>query len=259
MSRVRSLRSFVRLPSLPSLRRMLFASGATFALCLGSSFAAAEEAVSLQADSLPDATYGVASHDRPIEHEAVARVELGYRGSFVTNAGYNPFSSNDYLGQFSLLASRTLFVTHPFAFAAGVAWDYAGGGDFARGSQSSLTLDRLTVPLEARLHFGDWGYAFARVAPGVAFVRTQINDASVSTPLAKERWLFATDLSAGYSLPLVIRKGRIPRVWLNADGGYGWVANDRLDLMPGGGVSGVDLGTLALNGAFFRIALAASY
>ncbi|HSY24110.1 MAG TPA: hypothetical protein VK841_18415 [Polyangiaceae bacterium] len=252
MSRARSLRS------LSSFPRRLFALATTLVPCAASSPAAAQEvAVSVEtpsAASLPRV--------RPIERDLVARVELGYRGSFVTNAGYNPFSSNDYLGQFSLLASRTLYVAHPFAFAAGIAWDYAGGGDFARGSQSSLTLDRLTVPLEARLHFGDWGYAFARVAPGVAFVRTEIDDPSAPAPLAKERWLFATDVSAGYSFPLMVRSGasaRTPRAWLNADGGYGWVANERLDLMPGGGASGVDLGTLALNGAFFRIALAASY
>jgi hypothetical protein len=247
MSRARSPFSFPR---------VLAVSAAVLAPCLASSVAAAQEVLVVSSGG-PSAE-GFA-RERPIERETVARVELGYRGSFVTNAGYNPFSSNDYLGQFSLLASRTLYVAHPFAFAAGLAWDYAGGGGFARGSQSSLTLDRLTVPLEGRLHFGDWGYAFLRVAPGVAFVRTEIDDSSAPTPLAKERWLFATDVSAGYSFPLVFRRGRTPRAWLNADGGYGWVANERLDLTPGGGVSGVDLGTLALNGAFFRIALAASY
>jgi hypothetical protein len=252
MSRARSLRS----PS--SFPRRLLALAATLVPCVASSLAGAQEVlVSAEAPSGESLTRA-----RPIEHESVARVEIGYRGSFVTNAGYNPFSSNDYLGQFSLLASRTLYVAHPFAFAAGLAWDYAGGGASARGSQSSLTLDRLTVPLEGRLHFGNWGYLFARVAPGVAFVRTEIDDASAPAPLAKERWLFATDASAGYSFPLVFpsaRSNRTARAWLNADGGYGWVANERLDLMPGGGVSGVDLGTLGLNGAFFRIALAASY
>jgi hypothetical protein len=252
MSRARSLRSPY------ALRRRLVAVMAILVPCLTSALAVAQEAVV----SAEVPTVVGTARERAIERETVARVELGYRGSFVTNAGYNPFSSNDYLPQFSLLVSRTVYVAHPFAFATGLAWDYAGGGDFARGSPSALTLGRVTVPLEGRLHFGDWGYAFARVSPGVAFVRAEIDDPSAPAPLAKERWLFATDVSAGYAFPLLPRRAastRTARAWLQADGGYGWVANERLDLTPGGGASGVDLGTLALNGAFFRIAVAASY
>lgn len=242
----------------PSFFRVVLASAAALAASMASSPAAAQNVVVATEAS---AEQGL-PRERPIEREAVARVELGYRGSFVTNAAYNPFSGNDYLPQFSLLASRTLYVSHPFAFAAGVAWDYVNTGAFARQSESSLTLDRVTIPLEGRLHFGDWGYAFARAAPGVAFVRAEIDDPSAPGPLVKERWLFATDVSAGYAFPLTLerpKRKRSPRVWLQADGGYGWIANDRLDLVPGGGASGVDLGTLALNGAFFRIGLAASY
>jgi hypothetical protein len=224
---------------------------------LASTPAAAQEAVAVEARS---PVYTPSEH--PSEHETIGRLEIGYRQSFVTNAGYNPFSANDYLPQFSVLASRALYAAHPFALAAGIAWDYASAGSLARGSQSTLTLDRLTVPLEGRLYFRDWGYAFVRVAPGLAFVRTEVDDPSAPAPLAKERWLFATDASAGYAFPIVPRTGpssHTPRGWLEASGGYGWVASEHLDLTPGGGASGVDLGTLALNGAFFRIAVAASY
>ena len=55
------------------------------------------------------------------------------------------------------------------------------------------------------------------------------------------------------------------RLWLQADGGYGWVASERLNLGPtlASGdariVSGIDLGTISLSGPFFRVAAAASF
>jgi hypothetical protein len=195
--------------------------------------------------------------------EMMTQLEIGYRGSFVTNAGYNPFSTNDYLPQFSLAASQTVFAWHRFAFAAGIAWDFANTGATARGDTSSLTMHRLTAPLEGRTHFGDWGYLFLRVAPGTAVVNAEIDDPSAPAPLAKNRWLFATDVSAGYAW-LIAPRGRawrrVPRLWVQTDAGYGWMASDRLNLAPASaGASGVDLGSLALSGAFFRIAAAASF
>src|SRR4029077_16623470 len=97
---------------------------------------------------------------------AMWRLETGYRGSFVPSAGFDPFSTNDFLPQFSLSASRTLFSQGPFSFAAGLAWDYGASSARARGDATSLTMHRLTAPLEGRLHFVPWGYAFVRAAPG---------------------------------------------------------------------------------------------
>jgi hypothetical protein len=54
-----------------------------------------------------------------------------------------------------------------------------------------------------------------------------------------------------------------PRLWLQADGGYGWVADERLNLAPNVGgdqrVAGIDLGPLSMQGGFFRVAAAFSY
>ena len=55
------------------------------------------------------------------------------------------------------------------------------------------------------------------------------------------------------------------RLWLQADGGYSWVAQERLDLGPALAsgdariASGVDLGNISLSGPFFRVAAAASF
>jgi hypothetical protein len=205
------------------------------------------------------------------------RVELGYRGAFVTDAGYNPFSTQDYFAQASLAASRTIFTRGRFSFAPGLAWDYGRSGATSRGASTSLDVHRFVVPLEGRVHFGSWGYAFVRAAPGIALESAEVDDPSAPgpltgppapAPLAKSRWLFATDLSAGYAFPLFPRTDpyeRVPRAWLQADGGYGWIVTQRLNLapdLPSGDprlASGIDLGSLTMRGAFVRVAAAASF
>ncbi len=196
------------------------------------------------------------------------RFELGDRSNFVTDAGLNPFSAHDYLGQVSLAASRTLWTHGRFAFAPGVAWDYGRHDSNARGDATSLSVHRLEVLLEGRVHLGPWGYAFLRAAPGFALERAEVDDPTAPAALQKTRWLFATDVSAGYAYPVWARDepGKLPvSVWLQADGGFGWVVAQRLNLTPdlGSGdarpASGVDLGSLALNGAFFRAAAAIGF
>jgi hypothetical protein len=89
-------------------------------------------------------------HDARVE---MWRLEMGYRGSFVTSPGFDPFSTNDFLPQFSISASRTVVASGPVSFAAGLAWDYGSSGATARGDATSLSTHRLTVPLEGRVHF----------------------------------------------------------------------------------------------------------
>jgi hypothetical protein len=197
---------------------------------------------------------------------AMWRVELGYRGSYIPSAGYDPFSTNDFLPQFSLAATRTLWNAEDISFAPGIAWDFGTAGATSRGDTTSLTMNRLTVPLEGRLHFGPWGYAFLRAAPGVAAVKAQVVDTSSPDPLTRTRLLFATDLSAGYAY-LVWPKTRSSsaRFWLQGEGGYGFVADDRMTLAANSSSSSalrsstVDLGTLSMSGGFFRLAAAVSF
>jgi hypothetical protein len=197
------------------------------------------------------------------------RFELGYRGNFIREATFDPFSTQDYFGQVSLSASRTLYTRGRFSFAPGLTWDYGKSGATARGDLASLEVHRLVVPLEGRMHFGAWGYAFARAAPGVAVVTAEVDDpALTNATLTKNRWLLATDLSAGYAYPLWPRENPTeltPRIWLQADGGYGSIATLGLNLAPDLAsndqriASGIDLGALTMRGAFFRMSAAVSY
>jgi hypothetical protein len=199
------------------------------------------------------------------------RVEMGYRGSYIPSAGYDPFSTNDFFPEFSASASRTVWTSSPlpyaFSFAPGVSWDFGNAGATARGDATSLTMHRVTIPLEGRYHLGRWGYAFLRVAPGLAVASTHIDDTAAPAPLTNTRWLFATDVSAGYAY-LVWPKKRAStgaRLWVQGDGGYGFVTDDRLALAPSSSsgtsqpASGVDLGTLSMSGGFFRLGAAVSF
>jgi hypothetical protein len=200
--------------------------------------------------------------------EGMWRIESGYRGSFVTSSGYDPFSTDGYFPEFSLAASRLLFARGRFSFAAGLAWDFGHSAATARGDTSSFDMQRFTVLLEGRIHFGPWGYAYARAAPGATMEHAEIGDESSPALLEKTQWLFATDLSAGYAW-LVWPRGEEsllePRIWLQGEGGYGWVAQERLALapaLPSGSLeraTGVDLGNLSMQGAFFRVAAAVTF
>jgi hypothetical protein len=203
-------------------------------------------------------------HDGRVE---MWRLEMGYRGSFVTSTGFDPFSTNDFLPAFSIAASRTVLASGPVSFAPGLSWDYGSSAATARGDSTSLSMHRLTVPLEGRVHFVPWGYALLRVAPGVVAQHAEVDDSSAPAALTKNRWLFATDVSVGYAWLIWPQRGAAhhPRLWLQADGGYGWVAGERLDLAPALAsgdsrvVSGIDLGSVTMSGAFFRAAAAVSF
>jgi hypothetical protein len=190
------------------------------------------------------------------------RFELGYRGSFVTQPGYNLFSTQDYFSQVSLALSRTVFVWSRFSFAPGIAWDYGSAGATERQvATSTLDVHRLSVPLEARAHAAYWGYGFVRAAPGIAYETVEVDDPSSPGALTKSRWLVSADVSAGFAVRPPFRgdSERVPlRPWLQADVGYGWIAAQRLNLTQDAPASSADFGTLAMQGAFFRVALAAS-
>ncbi len=153
-----------------------------------------------------------------------------------------------------------------WSFAPGIGFDFGDTSATARGQGTSLSMQRINVPLEGRRHFGPWGYAFARVAPGLAQQSATLDEASApGMSLKKSAWMFATDVSAGYAFLVTPRFDRFEqkaRFWLQADVGYGWVAGDELALVPSGGtgnVGGVDVGTLSMTGAFFRLGGAVSF
>ncbi|MGH7439409.1 MAG: hypothetical protein ACRENE_27285, partial [Polyangiaceae bacterium] len=203
-----------------------------------------------------------------VNHRAeMWRAEVAYRGSFISDAGLGPFSISQYFGQASLAASRTLWRQDSWSLAPGVAFDFGGTSASARNQASSLSMDRVSVSIEGRRHLGPWGYAFVRLAPGLALESAEIDEGSGPPGgLQQSAWLFSTDVSAGYAWLVAPRYDRFEqkvRIWLQADVGYGWVAGDELALRApaasGGGTVGVDLGSLSMSGPFMRFGAALSF
>jgi hypothetical protein len=203
---------------------------------------------------------------RPLVRPPVWEVEAGLRTMFIKDAGYDPFSADDALAQFSLTATRALVRRGDLALAAGVGLDLGGSSATARGASSSLTLTRVSAVAEGRYQPLSRLYLFGRLAPGLLHGSATIDDASspAASGLTGNFDSFSLEASGGGALCF----GDIGRphlgAWLVADGGYGWAAAKPLVLAPNlgsdqskGGT--LDLGTLAARGAFFRIAVALSY
>ncbi len=188
------------------------------------------------------------------------------RTLYIKGAGYDPFSSNDAFVQFSLAASRAVVRSGPWTLAAGLALDVGGATGSARGDKTSLSLTRLSVLAEARHQTMSRYYLFGRLLPGYLHGSASLDDFSspVGPSLSASFDTFAVDASAGGALRLIdIGTARLGG-WLVVDGGYAWAPAQHLVLSPQLGsdqskAGGVDLGSLAARGGFFRIAVALSY
>jgi len=192
---------------------------------------------------------------------------MGYRGTFVNSPGFNPFSTNDYLPQVTLGASRALFWRDHFAFAAGLSWDYGETDATARGASTGLTVDRFTVPLTMRYALWSWLHVFATIAPGVTYASAHVNEASAPASLVKTSWMPSGDASAGARFAFAsTHVGPFPVVfWVTAEGGYAWTAPMQLTMSPDLPSSDprqtatTDLGSLAMNGGFGRLSVSVAF
>jgi hypothetical protein len=194
-------------------------------------------------------------------HDGPWQLEAGYRGAIVRDAGYDPFSTNDWLGQLTLAGSRVVVRRGPFSLVAGAAWDYGRSTATARGADSGLTVHRLTVPLSVRYAPVRWLYVFGTIAPGAAYESARIGDSSAQAPLVTDGWVPAVDASAGASWSFA--DTRPLSWWLTAEAGYGLAAPLLLALSPDGSdprrTATTNLGSLAMNGSFGRLAVSVAF
>lgn len=202
-----------------------------------------------------------------VAHRNVSPVwmaDVGYRGSFISDPGMNAFSTRDYLAQFSLGASRKVIERGRFSFAPGLIWDYGASSATARGAQTSLTVHRLSIPLEGRYRIAPWLVAFVRAAPGLTSISARVSDDSGPAPLAKSEWVPSMDFSGGAAWRFARVNDRVG-FWLTGEGGYGWAKSTALNLSPDLAgddprrVADTDLGRLALRGGFMRFGAALSF
>lgn len=197
------------------------------------------------------------------------RVGLGFRIGYIGDPTFDTFADSDTLAQMSLDASYAFYTKGKLAVAAGLAWDVGSRTSGARGLTTKLTMHRLTVPIEARWYFAPWFDVFAKVAPGAGALYARVEDPSSPRTLEHAPWVFATDLSAGASFRLVggnDHDKRRPRLWITHEIGYGLTTEHALRPSPNrdesdvlGADQSTNLGSLAINGVFWRTGLALTF
>jgi hypothetical protein len=201
-------------------------------------------------------------------HAELLRLEIGARQAFIADPGFDAFAQHNEFGQLSIAASHPIFARGRFTLAPGLAWDYGMAEASVRGSPSSLTVHRVSIPIEARFSLLPQLYVFTRVAPGAAHANAEVKDASAPAPLVRGAWIASLDASAGATyrlLTLTDLRGRPLDMWLSADGGYGFSRSTELTLSPDLAdgdprrTGAADLGALSLRGAFFRVAAAFTF
>lgn len=194
---------------------------------------------------------------------------VGVRTAFVRHPGLDAFADDDALVQFALGGGRTLVVRDRFSLAVVGLWEYGARSADVRGDQTSLDVHRLSLGPEIRVHFVPWLYGFVRALPAAVHTRASLQEAASGTTLFDRDWTFGFDATGGAAFQLYGKASgasKKPRLWAFAEGGYGWAMSTSVVLRPEAGdevaphrMTGVDLGTLAIRGGFFRISLALTF
>lgn len=205
-------------------------------------------------DDLPTAELGT--------HQSHWVTTFGIRTAFIPNEGLDPFATTDTLVQTSLGGGRTVFANGSLSVAAIAIWDFGSREAEARGAPTTLSVHRITAGPEVRWHLAPWLYGFARPMPAALHTDAAIGDATTGENLSQKTWLFGFDATAGAAVQVLGRRSgnsRRVRLWLQAEGGYGWSASTDLALRadPDGDgpvrLAAVDLGALAIRGGMFRV------
>jgi hypothetical protein len=189
-------------------------------------------------------------HAEPLgSHQPLLEASLGARVSKVADAGYDPFADSDELAQVSL----------------GVGGTHSGE---ARGAQTSLAVHRLSIGPELRYHLIPQLYVFAHALPAFAHSQASLDDGVAAATRGAEHWSYGLDGALGAAVEVYgKRSGESwrPRLWVIAEGGYGYLGSTRLLLKAKTDSSApertapVDLGSLSLAGPYLRISAAVSF
>jgi hypothetical protein len=200
----------------------------------------------------------------------LVRVNVGYRVNYVPSTGYDAFSTNDDLPQFSIDATYPVFHRGRFVLGVGVGWDVGGSSATVRGFDAGITAHRLYVPIEAQWHMAPWLFAFGKVSPGTAAMLTNLTESSSPQKLEGSAWAFAADASIGASFLMGPRKSLdkrgVPHFWLTPEVGYAFTTNGAIKENPNrddkdvlGSDESMRLHSLALSGFFWRASMGVTF
>lgn len=199
------------------------------------------------------------------------RVNAGLKVAYVGTSGYDLFSSNNVLPQFSVDATYGFWTRGRLALAAGLGWDAGGSDDQLRQLETTLSTHRFTVPIEVRYAVKPWLWAVGKVAPGAAYLRGEVKDASApGGELSGSGWAVTGDATVGaaFALPLGARlKGKEPaRLLVMPEVGYMLSSAARIDAKANRAddqVLGTDetsrIGKVALSGLVWRASVGVAF
>lgn len=218
---------------------------------------------------LGHATGAAAQEREPLgSHQRHLRFELGVRQQLVEHAGLDPFAANDAVTQVTTGAAYTFLADHKLSLAGSLLYDYGGRSDSARSTPSSLSLHRFALGPEVRYHVLQVLAASLRVAPTLTRSHAELEDPTTGA-LGSTSWMFGVDATAGLAVELygyASGDSRRPRLWLLAEGGYGWSAPSELALEPEdpgpatpNRLEPPNLGDLSVSGPLLRISAAISF
>jgi hypothetical protein len=209
---------------------------------------------------------GTAQAEPLAPHQPYLQGSLGMRVSKVADDGYDPFSNSDDLLQFSLGLGGTLLRYQRLSLAAVGFWDYGQKSSTARGSLTSLDVHRLSVGPELRYHLLPQLYFFAHALPAFAHSSASLEDGVALVPRYARHWSYGIDGAAGAAFEVYAAgSGSIrPRLWVVAEGGYGYLGSTPLEMSPDPGQgpqrpAAVDLGSLSLAGPYLRVSAAVGF
>jgi len=200
-------------------------------------------------------------------HQKNIRVDLGTRVQFVGNEGLDPFAENDVLPQLALGASWGFFASDALSLAAVGGFDYGATSSRARDNATSLDLRRFTLGPEARYHLFRVLALTARVAPTLTREAAEVST-GIDSDQQSVAWKFGVDATAGAALELYGYHGgtsRKPRLWVTAEGGYGWTAPHEMIFEPIEAsaapqrLTPLQFDDLSVSGPLFRITVALSF
>jgi hypothetical protein len=216
-----------------------------------------------EADEQPepdDGTFG--SHQQNLFFGA------GVRTNFITSEGYDVFSEDDALPQFSLHAGAVTLTSGELSLAVLGGWDYGQTQSNALGAATELDVHRLWLGAEGRYHVWRRFYAYGRLVPALLHSAASLRDNVAQAERESESWLFGVDLSLGAAYELFGQNrgaSKSARGWLAVAGGYGFVSGSDLVLeVEEGGMAPIrtaalDLGELALSSPFVRVDFTLSF
>jgi hypothetical protein len=200
-------------------------------------------------------------------HQKNFRIEAGTRVQFVSNQGLDPFAESDVLPQLALGASWGFFASDALSIAAVAGFDYGTSTSHARSNATSLDLRRFALGPEARYHLLRVLALTAKVAPTLTREAAEVST-GIDTDLQSVAWKFGVDATAGAALELYgyhSGTSRKPRLWVTAEGGYGWTAAHDMVFEPIEAsfapqrLTPLELDDLSVSGPLFRITVALSF